>query len=232
MVATSAWSALPERRRVQCRRAHSGGISIEITAYRTALTRRARSGGWHHVPVPRSQSRRTGGVPLTPEPSVRTVDRRAVLRLAGGGVFAVAAAGTLTACAKDDNPEPPDPLLAQELSARTDAAVASAAIAVNPTQAGALQTIATQRGAHADALRTEIDRAIGVYGDGTTPSRRVAPVTPTVAVPPPSVNQLRTNLTQAQRAAADLSVTLTGYRAGLLGSISAACATHAGVLLA
>ncbi len=154
-----------------------------------------------------------------------------MFRLAGTGALAVAAAGTLAACSEDHTPSTPDPLLAQEESARYDAAAAAAAIAATPDRAGALQTIATQRTAHADALRTEIDRAIGVYGDGTTPSYRVAPTTPVISAPP-SVPDLRTRLTNAQRSAADLSTQLSGYRAGLLGSISAACATHAGVLLA
>lgn len=161
----------------------------------------------------------------------RTVGRRTAFRLAGGGALAVAAAGALSACAEDHTPDTPDPLLAQEESARYDAAAATAAIATTPDRAGALQAIATQRTAHADALRTEIDRAIGVYGDGTTPSYRIAPTTPVITAPP-SVADLRTRLTTAQRSATDLAVQLSGYRAGLLGSISAACATHAGVLLA
>ncbi|MRH92704.1 hypothetical protein GFY24_35690 [Nocardia sp. SYP-A9097] len=159
------------------------------------------------------------------------MDRRAVLRLAGGGVLAVAAVSALTACTKEHPPELPDPLLAQEESARTDAVSAQAAIATNPDKAGVLQTIATQRGAHADALRAEIDRAIGTYGDGTTPSKRAAPPTPAAPIPPLAVSQLHTSLSQAQRSAADLSIQLSGYRAGLLGSISASCATQAGVLL-
>lgn len=145
--------------------------------------------------------------------------------------MAVITVGALAACSKDESSSAPDPLLVQEAAARTDAAAATAAIATTPDRAGALQTIATQRTAHADALRTEIDRAIGVYGDGTTPSKRTPPITPTVASPP-SIGQLRTGLGQSQRSAADLSAQLTGYRAGLLASISAACATHVGVLLA
>ncbi|WP_460725882.1 hypothetical protein [Nocardia heshunensis] len=160
------------------------------------------------------------------------MNRRAALRLAGGGALAVTTVGALAACAKDDKPKPPDPLIAQETSARTDAAAATAAIATNPDKAGALQIIATQRTAHADALRTEIDRAVGVYGDGTLPSRRTPPVTPAAPVPPPAVAAVRTQLQQSQRSAADLSVQLSGYRAGLVSSISASCATHAGVLLA
>ncbi|MFE3732424.1 hypothetical protein [Nocardia sp. NPDC059154] len=178
--------------------------------------------------VPRD---RTGSSPI-PEPPLPAVNRRSVLRLAGGGILAVAAVGALAACTRNDTPAAPDPLIAQETSARTDAAAATAAIATSPDKAGALQTIATQRTAHADALRTEIDRAIGVYGDGSTPSRRTPPVTPTAPVPPPGVAVLRTQLQQSQRSAADLSAQLSGYRAGLLSSISASCATHAGVLLA
>ncbi|GAB0108351.1 hypothetical protein JMUB6875_73660 [Nocardia sp. JMUB6875] len=176
--------------------------------------------------VPRD---RTGSSP-TPNP-VPAVNRRGALRLAGGGALAVAAVGALAACSKDDTPAAPDPLIAQETAARTDAAAATAAIATSPDKAAALQIIATQRTAHADALRTEIDRVIGVYGDGTTPSRRTPPVTPVAPVPPPAVSALRTQLQQSQRSAADLCAQLSGYRAALLSSISACCATHAGVLL-
>ncbi|MGV9664905.1 hypothetical protein ACWDUL_11280 [Nocardia niigatensis] len=174
---------------------------------------------------------RPGSSPTRPQPSLPAVNRRSALRLAGGGALAVAAVGALAACTKDNTPAAPDPLIAQETSARTDAAAATAAIATSPDKAGALQTIATQRTAHADALRTEIDRAIGVYGDGTTPSRRTPPVTPVTPVPPPTLAALRAQLQQSQRSAADLSVQLAGYRAGLLSSISACCATHSGVLL-
>ncbi|MBL1078733.1 hypothetical protein JK358_30455 [Nocardia sp. 2] len=159
------------------------------------------------------------------------MDRRTALRLAGGGALAVAALGAV-ACSTEQTPSMPDPLVTQEESARTDAVYATAAIATNPDRAGALQTVAAQRAEHADALRTEIDRVIGVYGDGTTPSHRTPPVTPAAPAQPPTVAELRTRLTSAQRAAADLCASQTGYRAGLLGSISAACAAHAGVLLA
>ncbi|NNH72920.1 hypothetical protein HLB23_24185 [Nocardia uniformis] len=153
-----------------------------------------------------------------------------MLRFAGGGALAVVALGAVAGCA-EDAPATPDPLVAQELSARSDALVATAAIAAAPDRAAALRTIATQRTAHADTLRTEIDRVIGVYGDGTTPSNRVAPVTPAAPATPPSVGELRTGLTNSQKSAADLATTLSGYRAALLASISAACATHVGVLL-
>lgn len=153
-----------------------------------------------------------------------------MLRFAGGGALAVVAFGAVAGCA-DDAPVAPDPLVAQELSARSDAVAATAAIATAPDRAAALQTIATQRTAHADALRTEIDRVIGVYGDGTTPSNRVPPVTPIAPPSPPSVGEIGTGLASSQKSAADLATTLSGYRAALLASISAACATHVGVLL-
>jgi hypothetical protein len=43
---------------------------------------------------------------------------------------------------------------------------------------------------------------------------------------------LRDRITKSQQSAADLARTQSGYRAGLLASISAACATEAVVLLA
>ncbi|WP_228823978.1 hypothetical protein [Nocardia blacklockiae] len=154
-----------------------------------------------------------------------------MLRTAGGGALALAALGA-SACTGDRTPEP-DVLLAQEQSARTDAVWARAAAAVAPERTAALTVIATQRTEHADALRAEIDRALGRYGDGTKPKSGTPPVTPPAApVPPPTVAALREQLSRSQRSAADLAVTLSGHRAGLLAAISAACATHTGVLLA
>ncbi|WP_280316822.1 hypothetical protein [Nocardia wallacei] len=154
-----------------------------------------------------------------------------MLRMAGGGALATAALGA--AACTEDAPLQPDVLVAQEQSARTDAVWAQAAVAVAPERTAALTVIATQRTEHADALRAEIDRAIGVYGDGTRPKSASPAVTPPPApVPPPSVAALREQLTRSQRSAADLAVSQSGYRAGLLASISACCATHTGVLLA
>ncbi len=170
--------------------------------------------------------------------------RRAILRTLGGGAVAIPALAVLTACAEDDTVHAPDPLAAQEVLARADAAAAQAAIALAPQSQAALSTIAAERGAHADALRTEIDRVIGVYGDGTTPVHRTGEVlvpgpdgrsvpasvaaTPTQ---PLTLAQLRDQLVRSQQSAATAARTQSGYRAGLLASISAACATQAGVLL-
>nr|WP_278264092.1 hypothetical protein [Nocardia sp. AG03] len=171
--------------------------------------------------------------------------RRTVFRFAGASVLAVPVVATLAACAEDDTVHAPDPLAAQEVLARADAAAASAAIALAPQSSAALSTVATERTAHADALRAEIDRVIGVYGDGTTPVRRTGAVTvpgadgatvpaaevEAAAGQPGTVAQLRDRLLRSQQSAAALARTESGYRAGLLASISAACATEAGVLL-
>ncbi|MFC4126638.1 hypothetical protein [Nocardia rhizosphaerae] len=170
--------------------------------------------------------------------------RRAVLRAFGTGAVAIPVVSALAACAEDDTVHAPDPLAAHEILARADAAAAQAAIALAPQYQDALTTIAAERGAHADALRTEIDRVIGVYGDGTTPVHRTGEVmvpapdgrsvpaavaeTPTQ---PLTLTQLRDQLIHSQQSAAATARTQSGYRAGLLASISACCATQAGVLL-
>ncbi|MEU4315832.1 hypothetical protein [Nocardia sp. NPDC024068] len=164
-------------------------------------------------------------------PGPQRMNRRAALRVAGGGAMGLLAIPALAACAEDPITEP-DVLAAQEFSARADAAAAAAAITIDPARGPALNTIAAERTAHADALRTEIDRAVGVYGDGTTPLVRTpSPTTTPAPAAPPSIDALRDQLTSSQRAAADLAVTQSGYRAGLLASISAACAVQVGVLL-
>lgn len=171
--------------------------------------------------------------------------RRAVLRLVGAGVLGVPMVAALAACAEDDTVPAPDSLAAHEVLARADAAAATAAIAVAPQSEGVLRTIASERTAHAEALRAEIDRVIGVYGDGTTPVRRTGELTvpgpdgatvpaatvETAAAQPLTLDQLRDQLVRSQQAAARTASTESGYRAGLLASISAACATQAGVLL-
>ncbi|MEU1957126.1 hypothetical protein ACWDO0_25445 [Nocardia rhamnosiphila] len=183
----------------------------------------------------RVTDRPAAGCPRGPSPdragSARRMNRRTALRVAGGGTVGLFAVGALVACAEDPITEP-DVLVAQEFSARSDAAAATAAIAIEPQRTDALTVIAAERTAHAAALRTEIDRAIGVYGDGTTPAVRTpAPTTTAAPDAPPSIAALRDQLTSSQRAASDLAVTQSGYRAGLLASISAACAVQVGVLL-
>ncbi|MCX5046549.1 hypothetical protein OG921_25590 [Aldersonia sp. NBC_00410] len=171
---------------------------------------------------------------LTATHAIR-ISRRSSLRLLTGAV-AIAVVGGATACAAndsgDDAPEV-DPLIAAADRARADAAAAIAAIAIAPERGPALQTVADERTAHATALQDEITRAAGHYEDGSTPSTTAsATSTGTPATPPPTIDELRARLIRSQQDAADLARTQSDYRAGLLGSISAACATYAGIVLA
>ena len=154
--------------------------------------------------------------------------RRAVLRFAGVATAGAVGAASLAACGSDDGtptPDAPDPLVAQVDRARRDAALATAATATMPDLAGALNVVATERTAHADTLAAEVARADPPTSTPTTPTVSPDPVAP------PTLDELRTRITDSASGAAALSRTLSGYRAGLLGSISAACTTQVAVLL-
>lgn len=151
------------------------------------------------------------------------LSRRSAFRLAG----VVATGAFVAACSADDadTVPPVDPLIAHAELARGDAAAATAAIAVLADRAPALQLVAAERTAHAEALTKEVDRAAGT-------STTAVPTSPAAPADPPTLDAVRGRLGDSQRRAADLARTLSDYRAGLLGSISAACAVHAAVVLA
>ncbi|WP_241665836.1 hypothetical protein [Prescottella subtropica] len=160
-------------------------------------------------------------------PRSPVLSRRAALRAAGGAVLGASALVGATGCSDSTSPDTPaevDALTAQAERARRDATNASAAIANAPDRAAALGVIAAERTAHADALDIEIARA------GGAPSSATATTTATVPAPP-TVEQMRADLAESQKEAAGLARTQSGYRAGLLGSISAACAAQQVVLL-
>lgn len=159
------------------------------------------------------------------------IDRRTSMRGAGG-LVGLGALAVIAGCA-DETMHDPDPLASLEAAARADADAATKALALGGARQAALRTIAQERTAHADALHTEIARVIGVYRDGSTPVHKTRPPT-TNPLPdqPITIATLRTRLAAARRAAADLAPRQSGYRAGLLASISAACAVHDEVLLA
>ncbi|MGX4709969.1 hypothetical protein LZP97_05685 [Rhodococcus sp. DMF-1] len=156
------------------------------------------------------------------------VSRRTVLRWSGaalGGLGALAVAGC--AAGEDDGSGEVDPLIAQAERARVDAATAALLVALLPDRAQALQAVAAERTTHAQTLDAEVARLAG-----TDPT--VSDVTTTTVAPaadPPTLDLMRDRLGTSRRAAADLARALQGYRAGLLASISAACAVHTGVLL-
>ncbi|WP_068160722.1 conserved transmembrane alanine RICH protein [Rhodococcus phenolicus] len=161
---------------------------------------------------------------MPPHPS--PVSRRTLLRWSGAalgsaGLLTVAGCGT-----PSDETDEPDPLIAQAERARTDAALAGALVAVAPDRAEALATIGAERTTHAEALDAEVARLVGA-----TPTSPTTPPTAALPAEAPTVELLRERLTRSQRDAANLARTLRGYRAGLLASVSAACATETAVLL-
>ncbi|MBU3707012.1 MAG: hypothetical protein FGM50_10095 [Mycobacterium sp.] len=155
--------------------------------------------------------------------------------LAGGGrgLLALALLGPVAA-ACGSTPSGPDPLEEQVQAARRDSELAAAAAkAAPPALVPALNEIAAERKRHAVALIEEVSRAAGkptptetASGEasgaaaGGTASASAAPGPPP---PPPSVADVSAALRRSADSAAALVPTLSGYRAGLLGSIAAAC---------
>ncbi|TSD96133.1 hypothetical protein FOS14_17305 [Skermania sp. ID1734] len=162
------------------------------------------------------------------------MSRRTSLRVARNVAVAGFGAAALVSCADpNDTTEPPavDPLVAQADLARRDAAAAQAAIAVLPDRSADLRLIADQRTAHAKALDTEIARVAGAYPNGSHSPGPAAATSTVAPAPPPNLDAMRASLSESQRSAAGLAPSLSGYRAGLLGSISAACGVYATVVL-
>lgn len=185
--------------------------------------------------------------------------RRTVLR-AAGGLGAGALLAGCTAQAPPAPPQvvvPPDPLVVLAVAARADAAAAASAAPTTPAKAVVLATVAAERRAHADALDAEIARAAGsVDGTPLTPPPATTPAaatppgsTPAAATPPGStpaaatpaastppvtppatLAQVVAALTANQRTAAAAAIGAPPYRAGLLGSVAAACAAELAVL--
>jgi hypothetical protein len=142
-----------------------------------------------------------------------SVSRRRVL-------LAVAAAPLAVACTTEPPvPPPPDPLSALAAQARADAALAQTLSAVP-----AAAEIAKARETHALLLQAEVDRE-------RPPLSSTAPPAPTAPpTPPDPLAALRTSLDQAVRDASAVIVSLPAYRAGLVGSVAAGCASLREVL--
>ncbi|MFC7753303.1 hypothetical protein [Tsukamurella soli] len=156
-------------------------------------------------------------------PGSATPSRRRVLALAG---LAVGAPLLLAAC--DFTPDRSGDPTATTLTtladqARGDAATATALIATAPDQAAALKLVADQRTAHAKAITDELSRYL--EQPAPTPRPAAPAATPTLAA-------LLDRLNTAAKAAGDAAVAASGYRASLLGAVSAATSTHAQVVLA
>lgn len=149
----------------------------------------------------------------------RSLSRRDLL--IGGAVLGVTVVAAACQQAPDTKPEVDD-LLAQISLAQRDAAVATAAATANAELAPTLTAVAAIRRAHGVALNKELARI-----PGATTTTAVA--TTTAPAAPPQVDQVKNQLKDSARAAMDLATKQSGYRAGLLASISAACASAAEV---
>lgn len=164
---------------------------------------------------------------LSADPSpVRRVARRQVLVDGGRALLAVAALGAAVQACGSPPPPAPEPLTDQLDMARRDSELAAAAAQTAPTPiAPALLEVAAERARHASALVEEIARAAGtpIPSEATTASLPPASTTSAIATPPPSVADVSKALRESAESATGLAPTLSGYRAGLLGSIAAAC---------
>ncbi|MEE6166232.1 MULTISPECIES: hypothetical protein [unclassified Mycolicibacterium] len=160
---------------------------------------------------------------LVPSALPKISRRRALVSAAALAVLGVAAAG----CA--DPPPSPDlaDLAALLDRARADSKLASAAAAAQPAQsaqARALTTVASERSAHAQALTDELVRMAGTKAPTAQPSA-TSTTTPAsgAPAPAPTVADVINALKQSGQEATTLAARLSGYRAGLVGSIAAAC---------
>ncbi len=134
--------------------------------------------------------------------------RRRVLLAAASAPLAVACTTPPPA------PPPPDPLAELAVQARADAALATAA---------GVTEVAEARTEHARLLQAEVDRA-----RPSGPSSSASAPSSTSAAPPPSSatpDEVVAALTAAQKSGTDLLATVPTYRAGLLGSVVAGCAS-------
>lgn len=147
------------------------------------------------------------------------ISRRRVLADGGRGLVAFALlGGAITACGSGA-PSGPDPLEEQAELARQDSLLATAAaVGAPPALARALTEVAAERSRHASALIEEIARA------ARTPVPTATSTTTTsAAAAPPSLADVVAALRSSADSAATVAPTLSGYRAGLLGSVAASC---------
>ncbi len=150
--------------------------------------------------------------------------RRRVLADGGRGLLALALVGVTAAACGTSKPLEPDPLEAELAAARSDTDLAAAAAkAAKPAFAPALNEVATERARHAAALLEELSRAAGKPIPTTTSETTAASPTPDKPAAPPTLRDVSDALRKSAERATKLVPTLSGYRAGLMGSIAAAC---------
>ena len=144
------------------------------------------------------------------------------------GTAAIAALGvTGAACGKPPPPPDLDDLMTQLDMARSDSQLASDASATaNPRMRPALAAVSSDRSKHAEALSNEIAR---MTGEATTSS---STTTTAAQASPPTAKDVVAALRKSADGAGQVATQLSGYRAGLLGSIAASCTAAYTVALA
>lgn len=166
-----------------------------------------------------------------------TVSRRRVLL----GTAALALfGGTVSACGSTPQRDPALDILTGELDrARRDSQLAAAAATgVPPQLAPALTAVAALRDAHARALADELTRMgspPAATPSSTTETSGTAPSATSGTTPapaPPTSQEVVAALEQAADSAGRAAAGQSGYRAGLLASVSAACTAAHTVTLA
>ncbi|MBU8822461.1 hypothetical protein [Mycolicibacterium goodii] len=138
---------------------------------------------------------------------------------------------TATACGST----PPPPELADLTAlldrARADSTLATEAAGALPPQdatARALTAVANERSAHAQALSDELTRMTGEAppspsATSAPSSASPSPGTSATTAPVPNADDVVAALEQSADQATAVAARLSGYRAGLVGSIAAAC---------
>lgn len=151
--------------------------------------------------------------------------------LAGGAALAVLGM-TGSACSSPPAPPAVDELESQLKLARRDSelATAAAAAAAQPVSA-ALTEVSSERAEHARALATEIARLAVNPASTASQTTSPTPTTSAAAAPPPPLSDVINSLRGSAASAGQLATTTSGYRAGLLGSIAAACTAAYSVAL-
>jgi hypothetical protein len=157
--------------------------------------------------------------------------RQALAAGATTAALLLAGPAALAGCtASAPGSEGPDPLDAPARRAEADVVLAAAVAGTHSTLATAANALSADRAAHARALRAELHR---VHPDPLPSSTaKPPPAVPPAVSPDPAAAQaaLTGAMRAAQDEAAELAITLPGYRAALLASIAACCATHTAVL--
>jgi hypothetical protein len=156
--------------------------------------------------------------------AVKPLARRALLRAGAASAIGVTALASCTA--EPSTPDKPDPLAELAAMARTDAANATAVAQALPDLAGPATEIATARGEHATALQREVDREHPPAS--STKRKPPAPTTPPDAAS--ARTMLHDALTATEQRCGELITSVPRYRAGLVGSVAAGCASLREVL--